>query len=77
MGGSISSIYYNKEYNYFLQKQNLKSELIILSEKNKIIKQNKKKRRDTPYVFHFVQSPTRNYKNRFDKCLKLRYSNNS
>jgi len=68
MGSSISILYYNREKHKFLKKQEIKKEFIQLNKK--------KKRRDTPYPFLFVQSPTRDNRDmdeRFNKLLKVLY----
>lgn len=64
MGGSISMLYWQKEYYGFEKKQKIKEELIKF----------KKKRRDTPIPYSFQQSPTRNYQRRFRQLLKAKYN---
>ena len=63
MGGSISMLYWQKEYYHFEKTQNIKKELIKF-----------KKRRDTPIPYSFQQSPTRNYQRKFRQLLKAKYN---
>ena len=70
MGGSFGILYYNKELYKYNKKQDIKDELITLSKK-KI-----KTRRDTPYPYEFVQSPTKNRHDRFHILLRTLYDIN-